>query len=1350
MDCNFAYSAPPRCAAWVPTLNAALFLLALATSAASTGTPGRRTYIVELERPAAAVEFSREGAKSQGAPVRLDPSEPALRRYVGELDHERTAVLGTLSASLKRRATPRFEYRYAFNGFAIELAAQEARDLARAPGVRSVQVEKTHTLLTFGTPDMVGATAAWNSPGSNTRGEGMVIGVIDSGTNYAHPAFAATDVDGYRHGNPRGRYYGICAPPRNAPACNDKRIGVYDFSDPAGTGGDTDGHGSHVSSIALGNARAHTASGGAAGSVATRLSGIAPRANLISYKVDGDGSVTDSSVIMALEQAILDQVDVVSYSLGYAPADPWTALQGVSQDPSNVAVTNVVRAGIAFAAAAGNDGPNTRFGGPASLPWVATVGSTTRDRAFGPALTGLTGSVSPPVPQFAGAGISTPYGPARIVLGAQFGSAECAIGSDPDLNATGISSPFAGRVFNGEIVVCDRGFHSRAAKVVNAKNAGAGGVILVNSQDQGDTYVSDAYQLPTMQIGFAAGQQLKAWVTASAGSASGRIGSYQLLQSNAFGPILSTFSSSGPDLGRIFMLRPSLTAPGQATLAASHQTTLEVAFSGTSMSTPHVAGMLALLRQGRRNETPMTLMSALELTADPGVRVNPAGRMATSIEQGAGSARIDRALQAGLVLPLTMVDFERENPRTGGDPSRLNSAALYDESCNGGCTFTRRVRAWRAGTYNASASIEAGAAIAVSPATFTLAVGQEQALTIDVDVNDPRFFERFAFGAVDVVATDASIPASRMTVSVRKPLASYPAALDFAIGADRGYIDVPMTGRSNDGEIRFRVNGPVAATRATPSLAPQASAFYWLDLASNGEVRAEITESTAGDWDLYVGVDRNNNQIADSDEYLCQSISIISVEDCRVSGAAPGRYFVRVYSYGSPNANDTGVVHFAAIPNDAGGNRRGHATGPARLALDQAFTMRLGFDVGGMHANDRAYGSVDLLRGDDGSAFAALPLLLRRTAVATPRDFYLPPGQTRRLLLPAGGDFDNMVIDVPAGAASLTVEMRGSEGNAGLYLAKAPSADIGRSLPTAPPIAAAAVSADGPDSNETLLLSAPQLTPGRWYVVARNPGSSAVAVDLTARITGAETSPFAFEVWYNPARDGHGLFFTRAGNSAQMVWYTYDDAGQPIWYLAFPDGITGTEGAVSSDLFRYVWAGGEAHGTRVGRVTLTRQSGRLVFTWEVDGLSGSEPMQLLTSSACVGASGSAFDPSGLWFEPARSGYGANIFTRPEVDFVVLYIYGADGRARWVLGQNPAFGNSPLALYQYSGFCPGCATVPVSRRDAGIFSRTFDASSGSGVSGHWTISANFLSPLAGAWTANNVPTQLLTNRKACNP
>ena len=1329
------------------SVSALILSVAFAAQAAETS-----RYIVELDQPAAAAAFAHEQAKQAHPSAMFDSDDPATRRYVEMLDRERSAVLARFTKRSQVAHRPVFEYRYGFNGFAIDLDPAAAADLARVDGVRAVMRDRIEYPDTYGSTATVGATAAWELPPTATgaRGEGVIIGVVDTGIRHDHAAFAAIDADGYTHVNPRGRFYGVCAQAANAGYCNSKRIGVYDFSSSPNFGIDSNGHGTHTAGIATGNLRPFNLPVGAS-SLATRLAGVAPRANLIVYRA-GVENFAQSALVMAVDQAIADGVHVLSWSLGGGSPDPWSALGDQPESPTARAVTNAVRAGIAFAASAGNNGAQAGFTTYASLPWVAAVGNTTADRRAGPAVGEFSGSAAPPAATLAGAGLSGSFGPASIVLGEQFGSAGCAQGSDPDNSATGVSNPWSGRVFNGEIVVCVRGFYARAAKIANVQRAGGGGVILVNDAEFAERLVTDSYVLPTVHLGQTDGEQLIAWVRASQGSARGRLLATEVRQSGTYGPILSDSSSTGPDLRRIGMLRPTLSAPGSSIYSAAITSAVEVPLSGTSMAAPHVAGMFALLRQRYPAEGPLVLMSALELTADPGVRADGGARPATPVEMGAGMARIDRALTAGLVLPLTMGDYERENPRLGGDPTRLNTAALYDESCIDACSFTRRVRAWRSGNWTATVDVPANAAITVQPASFSLAAGAEQELTIRVDNSDGTWAERFLNAGVVLTASDPTIPVSRLTVAVRKPLLTYPAKLATAIDRERGHVDVPVTGASPSSEVTATVRGPVIATRQVPTLAPGAASVYWVPVAAGSELRAEIAGSTATDWDLYVGRDSNGNQVAEDSEALCESIGPVSVEECRLTELPAGNYFVRILAFASANPNDSGNVHYAAIPPSEGVNLSGHATLPPVPGLDQAASLRVGYDLGGIQVGERGYASVILRRGADASSFGEVPLVLDRTAVAAETGEYLSPGVVRRFLLPAGVARERIVVDVPAGATQLQISMTGLEGNADVYLAPAAGNAIGDALPLAPPPSAAAVSAAGPTANETLTLSAPQLTPGRWYVVPRNQSSVPIAVDLRAEVVASAPTSFEYGVYYNGARDGHGVFFTRAGSAAQLVWYTYDDAGQPAWYLGFPDALAGGSAAVSTDLYHYAWVNGSAHGTRVGRATLTRQDGRLVYSWELDGRSGSEPMTLLANSACVARSGGTpVDIGGLWYEPARSGYGANLLALPGVELAVFYLYAADGQPRWVLGQGSTFG-APMTMYQYRGFCPSCAAVATTRVAAGDYARTLDPTGpgGSGPASRWSLAVNLAAPLAGAWTAADVPVQMLTTPRACTP
>lgn len=1352
-----------------------LIALCVVMGSVHAAEPVRSRYLIEFTE-APALNFagnSQFKATAVVANARFDADTDAVRSYVGELAHAQSAWLKNAERLLGRPLAAVQHYRYTYNGVALDLSPSEVTQLAGQTGVRRIEADALAWVSTDAGPAWIGASAAWNGvAGANaTRGEGMIVGIVDTGINIDHPAFAEVDADGYRHQNPRSTRYGLCLSSLSA-GCNNKLIGVHDFTDEAPRNGlDVDGHGSHVAGTAAGNVRSTTINGITA-SLQLRLSGVAPRANLISYKAcvagtnGNPGSCPNSATLAALDQAVADGVDVINYSIGGSASDPWPTLTGGGNSAPMRAMANAVRAGIAVAVAAGNEGPVAgSMQSPANSPWVLAVANATSDRRIANVLTDLSGADSaPPVVQWVGAGLAGGVGPVRIVLGEQFGSARCSQGTSLDSPPTGVSNPWVGRVFNGEIVVCDRGVQARVAKGANVASAGGGGMVLVNTAAEGESTVSDDHYIAATHLGYSDGELLKTWVRANPNGARGRLTGVQSLRDPAFGDVLASSSSRGPEPTGAGILKPNLTAPGSSILAPSDSGTAEATLSGTSMASPHVAGALALLRSQRRGESPGTLASAFELTAAPGVRYQDGVSIATPFDAGMGRTRVDRALAAGLVLPISISDFERENPASGGDPSRLNLAALYRSDCTTRCTFTRTLRAWRAGSYQVSDTSSGGVRIQASPSSFTLGVGQTQTLSIEVDVSDPRVLGRWAFGELSISSDDPTIPVSRLRSVMRSTVGSLPDQISIQTSSDRGSHELTLSGLVALPALSFQLDGPVPATAETLSIPvdPTASDAFdsntgtetrLIDLTAAGTIRADTTQSSARDIDLYVGRDSNNNGLAEESELLCKSTSSGVAESCVLNDQAAGRYWARVQNYANTSVNDSVVLQTAAIAAGASSNRAGAATGPSVAAAGANVPVLLSFDVGGLKNGERAYASLALRAGTGGqTTFARIPVAIERVGETAPGAYYLADGRSARFLLPPGGGHERLVVDIPTGASGLTVEMRGSEGNASLYLAKAIDNSIGADLPPAPPEGAAAASSNGADSNETITLNVPALTPGRWYVVARNGGAAAVPVDITARVSGSESTAFAFEAWFNPARDGHGLFFTRAGSSAQMVWYSYDNAGQPTWYLAFPDGLATNTGHASSDLYRYVWINGSALGTRVGKVSLVRQTGRLVFDWELDGRSGSEAMVLLTSSSCVSGSAGSFDPSGLWFEPARSGYGANLFVRPDVDLAVLYLFGNDGRARWLLGQNASFGSTPLQLFQYSGFCPSCAAVAVQRQAVGSFSRNFDSApvAGAELSGRWSINASFLAPLAGSWTANDVATQLLTARKACTP
>src|SRR5439155_1575579 len=119
--------------------------------------------------------------------------------YLLKLDTARARALDAGRTALGRDLQPRQIYRHTSNGMALSLTDIEAARLAQLPGVQGVRRERIEHLLTDAGPQWIGADNLWNGVAGapKTKGEGAVIGIIDTGINPAHPSFAATGSDGF-------------------------------------------------------------------------------------------------------------------------------------------------------------------------------------------------------------------------------------------------------------------------------------------------------------------------------------------------------------------------------------------------------------------------------------------------------------------------------------------------------------------------------------------------------------------------------------------------------------------------------------------------------------------------------------------------------------------------------------------------------------------------------------------------------------------------------------------------------------------------------------------------------------------------------------------------------------------------------------------------------------------------------------------------------------------------------------------------------------------------------------------------------------------------------------------------
>ncbi|MCX7032723.1 MAG: S8 family serine peptidase [Arenimonas sp.] len=334
------------------------------------------TYIVVFDEPAAArfrgfaaTDKTRPRLAASSAAAtgkrKYDARSPEAVAYVDYLSDLRRVRLNDASLRVGRPLVPMSVYEHAMNGMALKLTAAEAESIAAMPGVKAVAPEFLRYLQTNVGPTWIKANLVWNgtATGVQNRGEGVIVGVIDSGINRTHSSFVGTSVS-----NPLGSFRGYCI--STPSACNTKLIGLYDFTSAPSNGladpTDTDGHGTHTASTA-------------AGAPFSIYSGVAPRANIIAYKACPGDSCTGSALIASINQAVVDGVDVINYSIGSGPEDPWLAV-GVAGTDDAEAFLAAREAGIVVAVSAGNDGPlEGTVGNPSNAPWVMSVAAATHN-----------------------------------------------------------------------------------------------------------------------------------------------------------------------------------------------------------------------------------------------------------------------------------------------------------------------------------------------------------------------------------------------------------------------------------------------------------------------------------------------------------------------------------------------------------------------------------------------------------------------------------------------------------------------------------------------------------------------------------------------------------------------------------------------------------------------------------------------------------------------------------------------------------------------------------------------------------------------------------------------------------
>jgi len=519
-----------------------------------------------------------------------------------------------------RKAGLRFEERYAYdrlwNGLSISIAPRDLAKLQRIEGVKALYpvlevprptAEPVADPQLFTALSMTGADIAQSELGFT--GKGIKVAVMDTGIDYHHPDLGGCFGPGCRVATG----WDFVGDAFNADPTS-PRYNPNPSPDPDPD--DCSGHGTHVAGII-----------GADG----KVKGVAPEVTFGAYRVFGcEGSTLSDIMLAAMERALADGMQVLNMSIGSAFQWP--------QYPTAAASDRLVNAGMVVVASIGNSGANGLYSGGAPGVGEKVIGVASYDNT-GIMLNTFTVSPDDAVIGYTpatGAPLPTTEGTYPMARTGTVTSTADACTALPPASLT------------GKVALIRRGTCSFYVKAMNAQNAGAAAVVLYNNvagRISPTVAGSPPITIPVVAISdvegalidgrLAAGPVKMTWTD--------QLASF----SNATGNLISSFSSYGlaPDLS----LKPDIGAPGgyiwsTYPLEKGGYTSM----SGTSMSSPHVAGAVALLLQAKPNTPAPAVRTILQNSADPKPwSGNPRlGFLDQVHRQGAGMLDIDDAILA--------------------------------------------------------------------------------------------------------------------------------------------------------------------------------------------------------------------------------------------------------------------------------------------------------------------------------------------------------------------------------------------------------------------------------------------------------------------------------------------------------------------------------------------------------------------------------------------------------------------------------------------------------------------------------------------------------------------------------
>jgi minor extracellular serine protease Vpr len=640
---------------------------------------------------------------------KIDFSNTTVKSYRAQLNGQRNDFKAWLQANApKAKVTGEFDI--GLNGVGVKLNGEALAKIASAPMVKSAQYEGLYRPLAHDDPDLglVHAFEAWTAGGGSAtaKGSGVEVAIVDSGIDIRHPCFA--------DGNSAN----------DGAFTNDKVIFAGVFNNQAGsrqyTPEDLNSHGTHVAGTVACNEHTTAVVDGVAISYAP--SGVAPNAKLGNFNVfpGDDGNARSEDIVDALEEAYERGFDVANMSLGGSSSG--------NNDLLAMATDNLDRANMVIAVAAGNSGPGfSTVESPGKAARALTAGASSVGHFIAASV--LSGALNKP-------GVAGDFKTVEADLTRPLGVVLPPAGHVGAASPSGLSNACAALPagsLTGKIALISRGFCTFSLKIRNAQDAGAAAVLVVNSV-AGDATAMGLGGIPNeptvaaYMVSLADGNLLKAnngvATTITAAKAY-----FQTPNSN----LMAGFSSMGPtDVD--FRVKPDVVAPGVNVLSSQPRWTCNTGtgttpcwafFQGTSMATPHLAGIAAVVRSQHPGWDAWQVRSAIVNQADQGALLSSSAGPVSSVNTiGSGRANAESAVKASVALDPVSISFGAVPSGAGQSASRTVSLSPL----SGAGPYTAAVTNQTGGNVSFGATISGDTVTVTMTADKKAAAGSRQGI----------------------------------------------------------------------------------------------------------------------------------------------------------------------------------------------------------------------------------------------------------------------------------------------------------------------------------------------------------------------------------------------------------------------------------------------------------------------------------------------------------------------------------------------------------------------------------------------------------------------------------------------